>query len=193
MAIQLVIAALSILPVVAFGGTDVDAPVQTNICELVKSPTTFNGRLVSIRAHVQIAFENFGLSVAECADKNIDYVWLEYGNGPKKQPTTWCCGDMVPRDALTLTQDAEFRRFHRFLTAEKKAKGCYNCYLYHVTATINGRFDAVETQPCPGDAKSRCCSGGFGHFGMACGRIVIRDVSRVVATPIDPSVYKTKK
>jgi len=100
---------------------------------------------------------------------------------------------MVPRDALTLTQDAEFRRFHRFLTAEKKAKGCYNCYLYHVTATINGRFDTVETQPCAGYAKGRCCTGGFGHFAMACGRIVIRDVSRVVATPIRPSVYDIKK
>jgi len=105
---QLVIAALSLLPVVAFGGTDADSPIKTNICELVKSPTTFNGRLVSVRAPVQIAFENFGLSVAECADKKLDYVWLEYGNGPKKQPTTWCCGDMVPRDALTLTQDAAF-------------------------------------------------------------------------------------
>src|ERR1051325_5542559 len=185
MGIQLVIAAVFILPVAAFGGTDVDSPVKTNICELVRSPTAFNGRLVTIRAPVQIAFENFGLSAAGCADKNLDYVWLEYGSGPKRQPTTWCCGNMVPKDALTLTQDAEFRRFHRFLTAAKKAKGCYNSYLYHVTATINGRFDAVKTQPCPGDAKSRCCSGGFGHFGMACGRIVIRDVSGVVATPVD--------
>jgi hypothetical protein len=102
---------------------------------------------------------------------------------------------MVPRDPLTLTQGSEFHRFHRLLTAEKRATGCHDCYLYHVTATIAGRFDAVATQACPGDAMSTCCgaSGGFDHFGMACGRIVIRAVSEVVATPIDPNVYDTKK
>src|ERR1051326_9612935 len=85
MGIQLVIAAVFILPVAAFGGTDVDSPVKTNICELVRSPTAFIGRLVTIRAPVQIAFENFGLSAAGCADKNLDYVWLEYGSGPQRQ------------------------------------------------------------------------------------------------------------
>lgn len=184
MPIQLAIAVLFIRSALGFAGTDADSPFQTNICELVKSPRAFNGQLVSIRAPVLIAFENFELSVAGCADRSLDYIWLEYGSGPKRQPTTWCCGDMVPRDALPLTQDAEFRRFHRFLTAARKAKGCYDCYLYHVTATIDGRFDAVETQPCPGDAESRCCAAGFGHLGKACARIVIRDVSSVVATPM---------
>ena len=154
MATRLVIAALFLLPVVAFGDTDADSAVKIGLCELVKSPTTFNGKLISVRAPVQIAFEKFGLAVADCAERKLDYIWLEYGSGPKRQPTTWCCGDMVPRDALKLVQDKEFRRFHHFLTAEKKAKDCYNCYLYHVTATIHGKFDTVETQPCPGDIKS---------------------------------------
>jgi hypothetical protein len=75
---------------------------------------------------------------------------------------------MVPRDRLALVQNAEFHRFHRYLTAVKKAKACYDCYLYHVTATLTGRFDAVEPQPR--------ALWGFGHFGMACGRIVIETV-----------------
>lgn len=193
MVIRLLIAALFIQSAVAFGQTDADSPVKTNVCELVKSPTKYNGKLVSVRAPVEIAFEHFGLSADECADKMVDDIWLEYGTGAKRQPTTWCCGDMVPRDTLTLVQNAEFRRFHRFLTAEKKAKNCYDCYLYHVTATINGRFDAVETEPCVGNAKRHCCSGAFGHFGMACGRIVIRGVSAVAASPIDPAVYDKKR
>jgi hypothetical protein len=193
--IQTVITALVMIPIVAFGQTKPEEPNKTTMCEVVKSPALFSGKIITLRAPIQIAFENFGLSVSECADKKLDYVWLEYARGPKKQPTTWCCGDMVPRDPLGLKQNSEFQRFHRYITAEKRAKGCYDCYLYHVTATLTGRFDAVETEPCPGDVKSRCCgvSGGFGHFGMACGRLVIRAVSDVVASPVDPSVYDKRK
>lgn len=176
--------ALLFLPLfLLHAGTGAESPVSTSLCELVKSPASFNGKLLTVRAPVQIGFESFGLSVSGCGDSRINYVWLEYGRGPAKQPTIWCCGDMVPRDVLPLEQTAEFRRFHRLLTAQKKSKDCANCYLYDVTATITGRFDAVETQACPGDAKSRCCSNGFGHFGMACGRIVIQSVAGVVATP----------
>jgi hypothetical protein len=121
---------------------------------------------------VQIAFEDFELSAETCEGGKIDGIWLEYGRGPKKQPTIWCCGDLTPRDPLVLVQDNEFRRFHRLLTAKKRAG--------RITATLAGRFDSVETEPCPGDSKARCCGfGNFGHFGMACGRLVIQRVSDV--------------
>ena len=173
------------LPIVAFGQMKSDEPVKTTVCEIVRSPALFNGKIITLRGPIQIAFENFGLSVSECTEKKMDYVWLEYGRGPKRQPTIWCCGDMVPRDSSVLLQDTEFRRFHHYITAEKKAKGCHNCYLYQVTATLTGRFDAVEPEP------GVLC--GFGHLGMACGRLVILAISDVVAHPVDPAVYETEK
>jgi hypothetical protein len=187
--VPILIASFLMLPLVAFG--EVDSAIGTTVCEIARAPMAFHGKVVSVRAPIQIGFENFGLSVSECADKKLDFIWLEYGTGPKRQPTTWCCGDMVPRDSLVLVQDAQFRRFHRLLTAERKSKGCYGCYLRQVTATITGRFDAVETRPCPGDGKSLCCGpSGFGHLGMACGRIVIRSVSDVVASRAGPTGEK---
>ena len=178
-AIQTVIAAVVLLPIVAFGQMKSDEPIKTTVCEIVKSPALFNGKIVTVRAPIEIAFERFGLSASHCAEQKIDDVALEYGSGPRKQPTIWCCGDMVPRDPLVLVQNKDFRRFHHYLTAEKKAKRCYDCYLYHVTATLTGRFDAVEPQP------GALC--GFGHMGAACGRLVIRSVADVVADPVDPT------
>jgi hypothetical protein len=163
---------------------------------MLKEPQRFSGARVTVRARVQIGFEDFQLLPGDCDGRAIDSVWLEYGRGPKKQPTVWCCGDMVPRDRLALRQNADFHKFHRYLTAQSRAAGCHEleCLLYKVTATITGRFDAAAPQPCPGDDGRRCCfgSGGFGHFGMACARVVIESVSEVAADPVDSKVYKTK-
>jgi hypothetical protein len=182
--IRTAIAALAVLPILALGQTKPDRPIPTTVCELVKSPASFNGKIITLREPIQIAFENFGLAASDCIEKKIDYLWLEYGRGPKRQPTTWCCGDMVPRDRLALMQNAEFHRFHHYITTVKKAKACYDCYLYRVTATLTGKFDAVEPR-----AGTLC---GFGHLGAACGRLVIAAVSDVVADPVDPSAYERK-
>jgi len=165
-------------------------PIPTTLCELVNQPDRFNGKMVTVRGLVEIAFENFRLDAKDCDGRNIDAVWLEYGKGPKKQPTTWCCGDMVPRDELEVLENDEFRDFHRYLTAQKRTEGCHEgeCYLYMVTANLTGRFDAAtKTEPCPGNRNAHCCpSGGFGHFGFSCARLVIQSVSDVVAKPIEP-------
>jgi hypothetical protein len=182
-AVQIVITAV-VLPIAAFGQAMAPEPIKTTVCEVVRTPALFNGKIITLRSPIQIAFEDFGLSVSECAEKKIDYVWLEYGKGPKRQPTIWCCGDMVPRDSLVLKQDREFRRFHHYITATKKAKGCYDCYLYHVTATLTGRFDAVERE------LGALC--GFGHLGTACGHLVISAVSDVVAEATDPGTPKNE-
>jgi hypothetical protein len=183
--IQNAIACIAVVPILALGQTKSDQPVQTTVCEVVRSPASFNGKIITLRGPIQIAFENFGLAAADCTDKKVDYLWLEYGRGPKRQPTTWCCGDMVPRDPLALVQNTEFHRFHHYITAVRKAKACSGCYLYRVTATLTGRFDAVEPKP-----RALC---GFGHLGVACGRLVIGAVSDVVADPIDSSVAGQRK
>src|SRR5207244_4811842 len=93
------------------------------------------------------------------------------------------------RGALGVLQNSDFKKFDRFLTARSRTKGCHEgeCYLYDVTATITGRFDAVDTVTCP-DGKSQCArNGGFGHFGLYSACLVIQSVSDVVAETIEPS------
>jgi hypothetical protein len=165
-----------------------DEPFPTPLCETAINPEAFNGTIVTIRGRIQIAFEDFELSAAVCKGHKIDGIWLEYGKGPKKQPTIWCCGDIAPRDAqVALIQDKEFHSFHRYLTAQRRTKGCYfgQCYLYSVTATLTGRLDAVPTLTCPAGTSQCPKQRGFGHFGMFSARLVIQSVPDVIAVPIE--------
>jgi hypothetical protein len=156
------------------------------VCEVAARPDQLNSTTISIRGLALIAFEEFRLSAADCLGRKIDDIWLEYGRGPKSQPTTWCCGDLTPRDSLRLIQDKDFRDFQRKLTAHsgRERFADREKYLYDVTATLTGRFEAVPTEPCAGNSKAHCCpTGGFGHLGSSCARLVIRSVSNVVAKP----------
>lgn len=152
----------------------------TTICAIARDPKQFDKKMVSVRGQVQIAFEDFELPVSACEATVIPGVWLEYGRGPKRQPTPWCCGDLIPRDRLAVIENSDFLKFDRYLTAQRRASGCEgrDCYIYDVTATINGRFDFGRTEPCR-SGSGTCCAAGFGHFGNFCGRIVIESVSGV--------------
>jgi hypothetical protein len=160
------------------------SPRSTTICEISKDPNSFKGKTVRLRGRVRAAFEDFELLASDCDGKKIDSVWLEYGKGPKEQPTTWCCGSTTSRDSLPVAQNRDFKRFYRYITAQRK--GCHDvdCHLYEVTATLQGRLDSVPTMLCP-DGKSQCPqSGGFGHFGLFSARLVIQSVSDVMASRI---------
>src|SRR4051812_19438059 len=85
--------AASVLPGALFGQSPPDEPIQATLCELATVPERFNGKIIAVRGPIQIAFENFTFSLSECESRTVDDVWLEYGRGPKRQPTTWCCGD----------------------------------------------------------------------------------------------------
>ena len=158
-------------------------PLNVNLCDVVSAPAQLNGKIVTLRGRVQLGFEDFELSAADCDPKKTG-VWLEYGSGPKRQPTTWCCGDMVPRDPLAMVENDNFRRFHRYLTAQSRSKGCTGqCPSYNVTATLTGRLDTVGSRACR-DGRSQCCDGGFGHLGAFCVRLVIQSVSNIDAQPV---------
>jgi hypothetical protein len=85
------------------------ADTNVDVCEVLQHPQTFNGKMISIRTRIRIEFEDFEIDTPSCANKVIDGIWLEYGKGPKKQPTIWCCGDLTPADQLGLIQDSAFR------------------------------------------------------------------------------------
>jgi len=167
------------------GRPAIDGQQIHSVCEVAANPFYFRDRMITLRGRIQIGFEDFEISAEHCAEGQINAIWLEYGRGPKRQPTVWCCGDMVPDDSLWLKQDSEFRRFHRDLTAKKKTKECASrdCYRFDVTATLAGRFESVLTVICP-DGKSVCPRGaGYGHLGTFSSRFVIHQVSDIDAKP----------
>jgi hypothetical protein len=160
------------------------ADVNASVCDIARHPERYDGRIVSVHGRIDFDFEDFQLSGRGCEPAGIEGIWLEYGRGPKRQPTTWCCGDMTPRDPLRIVENGDFRRFHQYVTAKGSRNGCTEgqCYLYSVSATLTGRIDAVRPETCP-NGKGLCCTGGFGHLGMSCARLVIQRVSGVVKVP----------
>src|SRR5215472_6065022 len=129
---------------------------ETGLCELLQHPDRFNHEILTVRARIKIAFEDFEADVTDCGRGIIGAVWLEYGRGPKRQPTIWCCGDMTPRDPLEMIQNDAIREFHRYLTAQRTPCTGGGCYKYQVTTTLTGRFDTVPVEPCA-NKKSMCC------------------------------------
>lgn len=149
---------------------------NVDVCEVLQNPQSFNGKMISIRTRIQVAFEDFEVDIPSCPKKVADAICLEYGKGPKTQPTTWCCGDLTPGDQLGLLQDAAFRKFDSYLRAVRKGKP-----LYAVSATLSGRFDTVPTTTCPDGVHQCPRDGGFGHFGLCASRLIIHSVSQVSA------------
>ena len=147
--------------------------ITATVCDIAKHPEQFNGRMVTVRSPVRIAFEDFELSAAKCEGAKIQGIWLQYGSGPKRQPTTWCCGDLTPRDPLAVTRNDDFNLFDRLLTAA----GSKPNYSEPVTATITGRIDAAQ---------------GFGHFGLFGARLVIQRVSNVTAAARSSPPFPSK-
>ena len=83
------------------------------------NPGQFNSQLVAFRARILIAFEDFEVYIPDCAQKSIDAIWLEYGRGPKNQPTIWCCGDLRSKDQLRVKMNRDFASFDHHLKARK--------------------------------------------------------------------------
>jgi hypothetical protein len=153
-----------------------DAYLRPSVCDLLANPADFDGKMITVRAQIEIAHEIFVIDNPACPSQAIDSVWLEYARGPKRQPTTWCCGDLRSSDPIAVKMDKSFRDLDRYLRARVKGKT-----LYTITATLSGRFDSVETSTCP-DGKHQCpTAGGFGHFGHFPARLVIESATDVSA------------
>src|SRR6266404_6871741 len=95
-----------------------DSVTDAAVCQIASHPLDYAGKLVRVRGRILIAFEQFELSSSECKPSIPDIIWLEYGRGPKRQPTIWCCGDLASHDSLGVVQDASFKKFDRYLSAK---------------------------------------------------------------------------
>ncbi len=163
-------------------GDDAANVTEATVCQILSDPMAYNGKMVRVRGRVQLAYQDFELSAKEC-DPEKAGVWLEYGKGPRHQPTIWCCGT-PPRDKLAVVRDKNFNLFDRYLTAQSNKPDCYNCYIYEVTATLTGRIDAVEQAVVPDGERQFELAHGFGNLGSYRVRLVIHSVSNVQAKDV---------
>jgi hypothetical protein len=86
----------------AFAGTKKPQAPPSNVTvgDLIKNAHSYEGHLVHLRGHVNLAFEDFTIEDSTCG---IDFstpktaelpIWLAYG-GDEQDPAVYCCGSPV--------------------------------------------------------------------------------------------------
>jgi hypothetical protein len=186
------------------GAPQAGAPVDTTVCDVMKKPAAFDGKIVRIKGTVIAGFDEF--VIADATDPNCGYmvnaIWLDYPAGTKGkagpaamvvvQPAKNFSGTVTPptRAAVTLDKSKDFKQFDSLL-AQKHEKGldmCLGCTRYTVTATLVGRLDSVADATLKRDAAGKIVGfGGFGNMNVYPARLVLESVADVTPKEIDYS------
>lgn len=179
-------------------------PVDVKVCDVVKNPASFDGKMVRIKGTVVAGFDEF--VIKDATDPNCGYqvngIWLSYPQGSKAksgpvaivtaQPAHNFAGTLktATRTPVTLDKSKDFKQFDSLL-AQPHQKGldmCLGCARYEVTATLVGRLDTVADASIKRDASGKIAGfGGFGNMNAYPARLVLESVSDVTPKEIDYS------
>jgi len=175
--------------------------VDTTVCDILKNPQSFNGKIVRVKGTAVAAFDQFVVKGADCGLSNNN-IWLSYPEGTKAkagpallvhvQPARNFAGEIpvVQRTPVQLDKNSkDFKQFDSLLsTPFWKGGMCLGCSRYEVTATLVGRLDGVEDPSLRRDSEGKIVGfGGFGHMNAYSARLVLQSVSDVVPKEIDYS------
>lgn len=213
--VRVVVAALiaAVLLGDAIGQSTPTKPIKTTLCELVKTPEQFNGKLVQFRAEYVSDLQRTSFEDEKCGAVvavGVSHIFDELKPGVGQYAYTEIADeqsdefkhlDRLPWKTIEqpitvhLLKNENYLEFRKFVDAKYRWKDggfCRNCPLYRTTVTATGRFDdfrkewvAVRT-----DASAHPYIWGPGGPLM---RFVLQSVSDVAATRIDPSVYSELK
>jgi hypothetical protein len=183
------------------GACALQAQVDTTVCDVLKNPASFNGKMVRIKGTVSAGFDQFILRGPQCGQQ-VDAIWVAYPEGTKGkagpdamleiQPAHNFAGKYaaVDRTPVKLVKDKEFKQFDSLLSQEQN-KGpytCLGCRRYEVSATLVGRLDGVADASLQRDSAGKVTGfGGFGNMNAYQARLVIQSVSDVTSQAVDYS------
>jgi hypothetical protein len=174
---------------------------DTTVCDILKNPQSFNGKIVRVKATVAATFDQFVVKGADCGLSNNN-LWLSYPEGTKAkagpalmvrvQPARNFAGAVaaVQRTPVHLDKNnKDFKQFDSLLAAPFRKGGmCLGCNRYEVTATLVGRLDGVADATLRRDAADKITGfGGFGNMNAYSARLVLQSVSDVVPKEVDYS------
>jgi hypothetical protein len=178
--------------------------LDTTVCDVVKKPAPFDGKMVRIKGTVFAGFDQF--AIKDASDPNCGYpvntIWLEYPQGTKGKAGAAAIVELQPaknfagqyaaptRTAVTLDKSKDFKQFDSLLsqTHQKNSTMCLGCNRYEVTATLIGRLDTVADATLKRDASGKIVGlGGFGNMNAYPARLVLQAVSDVTPKEIDYS------
>lgn len=176
--------------------------VDVKVCDVVKKPAAFNGKIVRIKGIVFAGFDSFVIkdTEGECGFP-IDSIWLEYPQGTKGKAGALAMIQVQPahnysgtyqaptRTPVVLDKSKDFKQFDSLLSQTHNKGGmCLGCFRYQVEATLVGRLDTVADTTIKRDAAGKVVSfGGFGNANLYPARLVLQSVSDVAPKEFDYS------
>jgi len=175
--------------------------VDATVCEILKNPVAFNGKIIRVKGTVVAGFDQFVVKGIGCPPAGNNNIWLSYPEGTKAsagpammvqiQPARNFTGTVavVERTPVQLDMNKDFKQFDSLLATQYKKGGmCLGCNKFEVTATLVGRLDAVEKTELQRDKAGKIIGlGGFGHLNAYAVRLVLQSVSDVISKEIDYS------
>ncbi len=174
--------------------------VDTNICAILKSPASFDGKIVRIKGVAIAGFDEFIVKDPSGCGFQVDGIWLNYPQGTKGkagpaamvqiQPAHNFAGTYTAptRAAVTLDKSKDFKQFDSLLSQprNKGAGLCLGCTRYEVSATFVGRLDAVANPTLQRDKAGKITGfGGFGNVNAYPARLVLQSVADVTPKEVD--------
>ncbi|HZL53115.1 MAG TPA: hypothetical protein VFC37_19455 [Terracidiphilus sp.] len=174
--------------------------VDTTVCAVLKSPASFNGKIIKIKGTVVAGFDQFIVKDSSPCGLQVDGIWLSYPQGTKGkagpaallqiQPAHNFAGTYTAptRTAVTLDKSKDFKTFDSLLSQvhNKGAGMCLGCTRYTVTATLVGRLDGVADATLQHDKAGKIVGfGGFGNANSYPARLVLQSVADVTPKEVD--------
>ena len=178
--------------------------VDTTVCDVLKNPESFNGKMVRIKGTVVAGFDQFDrgcdgpqlrpsggrdLALLSAGDKGQGGTGGDCGRCSRRA-TLRASSHAPARTPVTLDKSKDFKQFDSLL-AQKHQKGadmCLGCTRYEVTATLVGRLDGVADAALKHDTAGKIVGfGGFGNLNAYPARLVLQSVADVTPKEVDYS------
>jgi hypothetical protein len=175
--------------------------VDTTVCAVLKNPSSFDGKMVRIKATAAAGFDQFILKDGDCGAP-VNGIWLDYPPGTRGKAGPAAVVEIDPahnfpgkyaaptRAAVTLEKDKNFKQFDSWLAErhDNALSSCLGCSRYEVTGTFVGRLDGVTDATLKRDANGKVIGfGGFGNMNAYAARLVLQSVSDVARKEVDYS------
>jgi hypothetical protein len=175
--------------------------VDTTVCDVLKNPKSFDGKIVRIKGTAVAGFDQFVVKDTDCAYQ-VNEIWLSYPQGTKGKAGPAAVLELQPahnfsgtytaptRTPVTLDKSKDFKQFDSLLSQihQKGADMCLGCTRYEVSATFVGRLDGVAIAALQRDKDGKIVGfGGFGNMNSYAARLVLQSVSDVTPKEIDYS------
>jgi hypothetical protein len=174
--------------------------VDTTVCDILKNPQSFNGKIVRVKGTVSAGFDQFVIKGTGCS-QHVNGIWLAYPEGTKAKAGPAAVLELQPAKNFTGTVAAvertpvqldknnkDFKQFDSWLSTSNKGDGlCLGCRRYTVTATLVGRLDGVAPGLKRDKAGKIVSISGFGNLNAYSARLVLQSVSDLTSQEIDYS------